>query len=113
MSKVFIPQIPMVKGPGRLYVEKYDLTSARAWGEVVPLVRSGNIRTEELGGVHRAMLEVLDKQFTDEDFLLMMGDPTAQAMMVSIATQLTGTLRLLKWDRQNAAYYVQSFDVTY
>jgi hypothetical protein len=112
MSKVFIPQIPTFLKEGQ-FVPKYDLKEAGQWGEVVPLFKSGNIRSSDLASAHRSIVDRMGKDYTDNDFLLLMGDPVAQAMMVATAAQLVSTIKVLKWDRHNHLYYVQSFDVTY
>jgi hypothetical protein len=112
MSKVFVPQIPTYR-KGGVFVPKYDLSKAEKWGTVVPLIKSGNVRASEVASAHRSIIAKMDEEFTDEDFLLLMGDPVAQAMMVSSATQLTDVIKILKWDRHGSLYYVQSFDVTY
>ena len=46
------------------------------------------------------------KKFSDEDYLLLIGDPAAIGIATSIASENNrGRFKLLKWDRQEADYY--------
>ena len=46
------------------------------------------------------------RNFTDMDYLLLIGDPLAIGLAVAIASNANrGKARLLKWDRQEKQYY--------
>ena len=47
------------------------------------------------------------KNFSDDDYILAMGDPTAIGIACSVAAKNNnGRYKVLKWDRQESQYYV-------
>jgi hypothetical protein len=57
-------------------------------------------------------LKRLLKDFNDEDYLLMMGDPAAMGLACCIASDINrGKFKILKWDRQEKKYYPLSFNI--
>ncbi|MEE8608966.1 MAG: hypothetical protein V3S55_15285 [Nitrospiraceae bacterium] len=105
MSKVYVVQRPAYYDKvKRGWVNKYDLSPAKEYGELVFLLRPGNIYKDELAGAVVQLLEVL-KDFTTEDHLLAVGDPVAIAATVLVAGRMTGgSVSLLKWDRIAGSY---------
>jgi hypothetical protein len=58
------------------------------------------------------MLKSKLKDFSDDDYLLAMGDPAAIAIASIIAGDVNnGVVNILKWDRENRAYYNVCCDV--
>ena len=52
------------------------------------------------------------KDFSDDDYLLLIGDPAAIGIATSIASENNrGRYRLLKWDRQEAEYFDINIDL--
>jgi len=52
------------------------------------------------------------KDFNDDDFLLMMGDPSIIGVACAIVAQNNiGRFSVLKWDRQEAKYYPIKFNL--
>jgi len=52
------------------------------------------------------------KDFNDEDYLLLMGDPAAIGIACALAADSNrGRLKLLKWDKQNKSYYPIQVDL--
>jgi len=52
------------------------------------------------------------RNFTDEDLLLLSGDPIIMALAVTVALNANmGRARLLKWDRFQKAYYEVAVDL--
>jgi hypothetical protein len=46
------------------------------------------------------------KDFGDQDYLLLMGDPVAIGLACAVASDINqGRFKLLKWDRQQHVYY--------
>ena len=46
------------------------------------------------------------KDFTEDDYLLLTGDPAIIGVACSLASEMTnGKYKLLKWDRQERKYY--------
>lgn len=113
MTKVFIPQIPTRRNEEGIFVPKYDLTSASLWGVISPILPPGNIRHNEVASAHRTIVLALESGFSKDDYILLMGDPLAQAMVVATIAQQTDIIKILKYDRHNRVYYSQQFDVTF
>ena len=52
------------------------------------------------------------KDFTDDDYILAMGDPAAIAITAMVGGEINnGYMKLLKWDKQTKAYYSVSIDL--
>ena len=52
------------------------------------------------------------KNYTDDDYLLMMGDPSIIGVACAIVAQNNvGRFNVLKWDRQEAKYYPIKFNL--
>tara|TARA_R110002020_G_scaffold343393_1_gene557769 strand:+ start:53 stop:406 length:354 start_codon:yes stop_codon:yes gene_type:complete len=52
------------------------------------------------------------KDFCDEDYLLMMGDPAAMGIACCIAADVNrGRFKILKWDKKERRYYPVSINV--
>jgi len=99
-NKVFIVQ----EVPGR------NLLPAMDYGELHFLLPPGNIAYSSAPTVRRLKQGLHD--FSDDDYLLMMGDPAAIAIAGAIAAQTNmGRMNLLKWDRQEHRYYEVQFDI--
>jgi len=105
MSRVFIVQRPAqydrTKGG---WVNKYDLSPASEHGELVFLLRPGNIFKAKLADALERLEREL-KDFSSEDHLLAVGDPVAIAAAVMVASRASGgTVSLLKFDRLTGRY---------
>jgi hypothetical protein len=104
-ARVFIVQRPAqydkTKGG---WVNKYDLSPAAEHGELVFLLRPGNIFKAKLAdALERLERELAD--FSDADHLLAVGDPVAIAAAVMVAGKNnTGRVSLLKFDRMSGKY---------
>ena len=59
--------------------------------------------------VNRLKRKLLD--FSDDDYLLLMGDPAAIGVCCAIAAQKNGRYSVLKWDRQHMTYYPVFFSL--
>jgi hypothetical protein len=105
MSRVFIVQRPAqydrTKGG---WVNKYDLSPASEHGELVFLLRPGNIFKAKLDDALERLEREL-KDFSDADHLLAVGDPVAIAAAVMVASKRNGgKVSLLKFDRMTGRY---------
>lgn len=110
MGRVFLVQRPSVKSSGA-WVDKYDLTPARHFGDLVECLPPGNIPREISVTVAR-LKEVLGDFRVAEDYLLAIGDPIAIALAVLVADRVArGGVRLLKWDRRASHYIPYSLDI--
>jgi len=51
--------------------------------------------------------------FTEDDYILAIGDPAAIGIACSIAAQVTGgRYKMLKWDRQEKRYFPIAIDIS-
>lgn len=99
MSKVFIVQelrrsdnTPM-----------HDLTPARTYGDLEVLISTNNIGIAIQPIV--AKLRTALKDFSDDDYLLAVGDPVAIGICTAIASEMNrGRVNILRWDRQTRQY---------
>lgn len=104
-SRVFIVQRPAqydkTKGG---WVNKYDLSPASEHGELVFLLRPGNIFKSKLADALERLEREL-KDFSSADHLLAVGDPVAIAAAVMVASKASGgKVSLLKFDRMTGKY---------
>lgn len=87
-----------------------NLMPAEKFGELKVLLPPGNVAYS--AGPTVARLKRGLATFTDEDYLLMVGDPAAIAIAGAVASMINhGRMRVLKWDRQEMQYYVVEFDL--
>jgi len=96
--------------PSRVFVVQDDgqknLLPALKFGSIEPLITG---RDQQLYNTAPLVAELKIKlaSFTENDYLMLVGDPAAIAICAMIAAQKTsGKLKLLKWDRQERTYYV-------
>lgn len=104
-SRVFIVQRPAQYDRNKGgWVNKYDLSPAEEHGELVFLLRPGNVFKAKLGeAIERLERELAD--FCDADHLLAVGDPVAIAAAVMVASRRNGgRVSLLKFDRLAGRY---------
>ena len=102
MSTVYVVQRPAYYDRG--WVNKYDLSPAKEYGDLVFLLRPGNIYRDKLAEAVAELRKTL-RDFGDEDHLLAVGDPVAIAAAVLAAGAMTGgRVSLLKWDRHSESY---------
>lgn len=84
--------------PGR------NIIPARQYGELCLLLPEGDVVLSP-GPTTRRLQRAL-KDFGDQDYLLLMGDPVAIGLACAVASDINqGRFKLLKWDRQQHVYY--------
>lgn len=106
MSKVYVVQAPARRtGPSGAWEEKYDLSPAEEFGELVRVLPYGNV-PEDPRPTRDALLEAFDSFDTRKDFILLLGDPVAcaQAVYVLASDFQLGHFNVLKWDRRAGKY---------
>jgi len=100
---VYVVQEPVKKVAGEV-VPALDLSPAVAYGELDFLLPSGNVSLAPAPMV-RALRKKL-VSFTDDDYLLAVGSPSAIATAAAVAADLNrGRFNLLQWDRREGRYY--------
>jgi hypothetical protein len=101
MPKVYAIQ----ESPGK------NLTGALDYGEVQILFPGDQQLAFSPGPIVKELSFKLAK-FTDEDFILLIGDPAIIGIACAVITeQCGGRFKLLKWDRQEARYYPIQVDL--
>jgi hypothetical protein len=92
------------EAPGR------NLTPARKYGELSVLLPPGNLVLSPGPTIKRLRRGLLS--YTDNDYLLLMGDPVGMSLAFAIAASRTGGIvKVLKWDRQKEDYWPITFDL--
>jgi hypothetical protein len=84
---------------------KHNILPAQAFGELVFLLPPTLQITFSPGPIVVRMERHL-QGFTDDDFLLLIGDPAAMAAAGALAAKHNnGKFKLLKWDKREMKYY--------
>jgi len=91
--------------PGR------NILGARIFGDLKVLLPSNtNIVLSSEPVVHKLRLGL--KDFNNEDYLLLMGDPAVIGLACVIASDINdGAYKVLKWDRIEKDYYAVDIDI--
>ncbi len=84
---------------------RYNITPAQRFGEIIVLLPPGaQVMFSPGPTVHELNRKL--QHFSDEDYLLCIGDPVAIGIATAVACRWNqGRARLLKWDRQETDYY--------
>jgi len=109
---VFVTQDVMVRNNEGDLERKFDFSAAEAeYGEVRVLIPHGQSLVSTVPVV-RQLNEQL-RGFTEDDFLLPLGDPSIMAAAAAIAARNTnGKLKVLKWDRRQGRYLCVPLDLS-
>jgi hypothetical protein len=101
MAKVYIVQ----ENPN------VNVIGAGRFGELIPMLPPGRQITLSPAPVIRLLSNKL-REFSDDDFLLAMGDPVAIGIASMVAADVNnGKVNMLKWDRENQCYYNVPIDI--
>ena len=88
-----------------------NILPASVFGDIKALLPPGSQVTFSSGQVCKQLMCDLAK-FTDEDYLLLIGDPVAIGIAVAVASHWNqGRVKMLKWDRQERQYYPISINL--
>lgn len=104
MAKVFIVQEPMRRDrETNEMVSMMDFRPAMEYGELVVCLQPGRVALSPAPMI-RKLNDVL-KDFSDDDYIIAAGDPSAIAAASAIASRNNrGKFHILKWDKQMAGY---------
>lgn len=103
MAKVFIVQEPMKRNDSGRMVPIMNFKSAMEYGDIEVCLPTGRIALSPAPMIRR-LNEVL-KDFSDDDYLIAVGDPSAIAAAAAIASKHNrGKFKILKWDRDMSRY---------
>lgn len=87
----------------RGWVNKYDFSAAREFGEFVVLLSPGNIFGDRFDDSIDRLRKGLANYDPEQDHILAAGDPVAIAAAVLLAGQ-KGAVSLLRYDRRDDKY---------
>lgn len=111
MPKVFIPQVPSRFDSGtNLWIPTVNIKPATRFGDVQIMLPPAAARS----GIDacREVIKEAMEDYTAEDYLLALGDPTLYAIAAVYASRKSeGTLRMLKWDRLASNYVLEEVEL--
>lgn len=108
---VYITQEVRKSAPSGGYQPQYNFKPALKYGELRVLVPAGMSLLSPVPLV-RTLKEKL-RGFTDDDYLLAVGDPSIiAAASIIAANNNQGKIRVLKWDKQLADYLPIELDIS-
>lgn len=86
-------------------VKGKDLSPALRYGDLKLLLEDWPNITMSTGPTVRRLRKAL-KDFSDQDYLLLVGDPIAIGLACAIAADINqGKVKLLKWENREGLYY--------
>ena len=110
MSRVFVSHEPHRIEAGQVK-SLFDLTPAAEYGDIEGVMPAGSSLLSTVPMV-RTMRDRL-ANFSDDDYLLPVGDPSAIMAAGGIASEMkNGRGKILRWDRATRRYIVIQFDVS-
>tara|TARA_R110002126_G_scaffold90532_3_gene215723 strand:- start:1988 stop:2350 length:363 start_codon:yes stop_codon:yes gene_type:complete len=111
MSKVFITQEKMRKNIAGDFVQQFDLTPALKYGKLEVLIPAGRALFAPVLTIRTLKEKLAD--FSDDDYLLTVGDPSVIAAAAMIAGEKNkGRVKILKWDRIEHDYISIQLDTS-
>jgi hypothetical protein len=110
MTTVYVTQEVMVRVNDR-FERKFDLSSAEQYGGLVFLIPSGQSMLSTVPVVRQLKQQLAG--FSDNDYLLPIGDPSIMAIAAMVAGERTGgRVKILKWDRRSGCYIPVQVDTS-
>jgi len=108
---VYIVQEPVRRNRDSGQLEPvFDLTPAAVYGDLKVLLPPGNVMLSTAPMVAKLRHEL--RNFNDEDYLLLTGDPNAIGTAASIASRNNrGRFQSLKWDKRARQYIAMQIDI--
>ena len=90
---------------------KFNIISARSYGELVPVFEEGKQIMLSPAPATIKLKRIL-KDFNDDDYLLLIGDPAMIGLACSVASDVNmGRYKILKYDRRTFEYYPIEIDI--
>ena len=84
---------------------RVDIVSATKWGELIPLANYNDQLHLNPGRLVSLIKRKL-KDFSDDDWLLAIGDPAIIGVAFAVASDVNnGRVNILKWDKIERIYY--------
>lgn len=112
-NKCYIIQEPMKRDPGSgVMVPVMDFRKVLEYGDPVVCLPTGRVSLSP-GPMIDNLREKL-KDFTDDDYIVSVGDPTAIFAAAMVASDINnGRVKALKWDKDSRQYIVVQIDIYY
>ena len=90
---------------------KFNIIGAQKYGKLKVLLKEDSQVVMSSGPI-KYKLERLLKDFSDDDYLLLSGDPQIIFIVGAVIAKVNnGKAKSLKWDRQEQMYYPLDFDL--
>ena len=90
---------------------KYNIVGAQKFGQIKVLLREDTQIVRSPGPITYQLRRLL-KDFSDEDYLLLSGDPKVIGLAIAVACDINnGKYKTLTWDRQEKMYYSTEFNI--
>jgi hypothetical protein len=103
MPKVYVVQETM----------KHNVLPAQQYGELSFLLPP-NVQLSFSPGPMVTRMSRQLRNFTDDDYLLLIGDPAAMSVAAALAAQYNNSrFKLLKWDKREMKYYPIAVNLLY
>jgi len=100
---VYVPLLPLKRGESGELVPVFDLTPARAYGELKVLLDKPNMMLAAVPIIQQLKRDM--RTFSDDDYILPVGDPSSIAAVVMVAAQMNrNRVKILSWDRRTQQY---------
>lgn len=111
MAKVFVVQEPVYFNKQTKQMErKMELTPASAYGNIEFLLDSNRLPLDTTSIVWRMKKKL--KDFSDEDFIVPVGNPTAMGIAIAVAALSNrGRVRVLVWTKETGQYIAVSVNL--
>lgn len=111
MSKIYRPIMPMRRNAQGQWVETHNVTSAEKFGQLLTPILPNHVMSDYKEDWIIGKLREGLKGFSNDDFILMNGDPEILALTIKIASNINkGKVKLLKWDKFHQGYIVKDYD---
>ena len=102
---VYVPQEVLYRNDAGLFVPKFNMHKAEAFGKLEILLPYGNVALAPQPMVVK--LRHALRGFNDDDYILPTGDPAAIGAAIAIAADFNiGKVKLLKWRGKEHKYTV-------
>lgn len=102
---VYVPQDVLYRNEVGLMVPKFNIEAAAPYGEIKVLLPYGAVAMAPQPMIVQLRAQL--KDFSDDDYVLPIGDPAAIAASVAIAAEFNnGRIKVLKWRGKQHAYTV-------
>lgn len=109
--KVYAVQIPKKRNHAGTLVQTFDISPAKKWGEVIELLGP---TASPFGNNGPEISELQDGlfEFTENDWMLLIGNPCFIGAAVAIAAKRSGgKVKMLQWSSNDLEYRPVAFNL--